>query len=163
ATGTPAAPATGTPAAPATGTPEAPAAGTPVTSPPASATAGTSAGITVPTARSFPVVGSSLAARPSRCVATSRSQRVTAGEQATVRVVVRANGVLIRGAAVRVTTPDGTITKRSDRHGVVIFRVRPSRSGRLVIQADSCFGMRTIRVRPARVASRGGVSPQFTG
>lgn len=130
---------------------------------PASAPALAPVSLAAPTAATFPVVGSSAGSGPARCVSPPRVVRAVAGEQVTFRVVVRANGVLIRGSAVRVTTPDGTVTKHTDRHGVALFRIRPSRAGRLTIQADACFGVRTVRVKAARVSSRTGVSPAFTG
>lgn len=160
----PAAPACNAPAnAPAPAPAPAPAAGAPAPATPAPAPAVAPASISVPTQNAFPVVGSSLANRPARCVATPTLLRAVAGEQATIRVLVRPNGVPVRGSAVRVTTPDGTVTKHTDAHGVALFRVRPSRSGRLTIQSDACFGVRTIRVLAARVSGRSGIAPQFTG
>jgi hypothetical protein len=118
---------------------------------------------TVPTVATFPSVTSPQAQRASRCVATPRRMRVVRGEQSAVRVVVAQNGHPISGAAVRVTTPDGTVVKRTDRHGAAVFYVRPSRTGQLVIQSDVCFGADRVVVLGARATGRRAARPQFTG
>lgn len=141
----------------------------PVCAPPASGVAGASTtapaqpALLVPTAGSFPVTGSSLARRTARCVAVPQATRVVAKEQTTIRVRVAVGATRLRGALVRITTPDGTVTKRTDGYGVATFRIRPSRTGRVTIQADSCFGSRVLSVHAARTVSRQAARPVFAG
>ena len=116
--------------------------------PPAPATA---PAVAVPTRGAFPTVGSSLAARPADCIAVPQSLRVRARRTTRLRIHVRVNGQNIRGALVRVTLPGGKrYFRRTNADGIARLFVRPSRSGTLVIQADTCFGAEriTVRARP---------------
>jgi hypothetical protein len=118
---------------------------------------------TAPTAGQFGAVASEQARGNAACVATPRRLQVHRDEQTTLRITVRPNGIPVRGTAVRVTTPDGTITKRTSSGGVALFRIRPSRGGTVVIQADACFGADRIGVLAARASSRSSARPLFTG
>ncbi len=97
-----------------------------------------------------------------RCISLPRQLRVTAGEQNLVRVVIRENGINISNAIVRVQTPDGIITKRTNALGVALFRVRPSKAGRITVRSDVCFGLSRSVVRGSHVVVR-RATPQFTG
>ena len=73
-----------------------------------------------------------------------------------------ANGQNIRNARVRVTLPGGrTYIRRTDADGIVRLYVRPSRSGRLVIQSDVCFGAERVTVR--RAPARASAPARYTG
>jgi hypothetical protein len=114
--------------------------------------------VTVPTTG----IVSDSTTHAARCIATPKLLRVTAGEHNVVRVTVATNGVKISGALVRLRTPDGVVYHRTGRDGVAVFRVRPSRSGAILVASDVCFGVRRVAVKAARVTSR-RVSPRFTG
>jgi hypothetical protein len=131
--------------------------------PPADGSPAPAPALAAPAVGTFPAVASPQAQQASRCVASPRRMRVVRGEQTAVRVVVAQNGRPIEHAAVRVTTPDGAVVKRTNRAGVAMFYVRPSRTGQLVIQADVCFGADRLAVRGARATSRQAVRPAFTG
>lgn len=113
---------------------------------------------TTPTANTI-VTSSGKAAR---CIATPRSLRVTAGEQNVITIRVATNGVAIRHALLRMTTPDGVVFHRTDRRGLAVFRIRPSKTGSVTVRSDVCFGVRSARVHRARVSSR-HLTPAFTG
>ena len=118
--------------------------------------------LTAPTVGMFPQVMGAQAKAPSACVASAKRLRLRAGESTNVRVVVSTNGQRISGARVRATYPGAVQIKRSDANGVVNFRVRPRRSGRLVLQSDVCFGADRVSVLGARAVS--GARPgRFTG
>lgn len=134
------------PAAPAPGPAPAPANGTLVT----------------PTVGRFPAVAGVQASSPSPCVATPVRVRLRVGETTRVRVVVSTNGQRIQGAMVRATYPGGRQIKRSDASGVVIFRIRARRTGRLVLQSDVCFGADRRSVLGARAVDS-NESARFTG
>jgi hypothetical protein len=126
--------------------------------PPAPATAP----VAVPTRGAFPTVGSSLAARPAECIAVPKSLRVRARRTTRLRIHVRANGQNIRGALVRVTLPGGKrYFRRTNADGIARLFVRPSRSGTLVIQADTCFGAERVTVR--RAPRRAAAPARYTG
>jgi hypothetical protein len=116
-----------------------------------------------PTVATFPAVDAAQAQGASACVSTPKTLRVFQGEQALVRVTVHTNGQDISGSWVRVTTPDGIVTKKTNRSGVALFRVRPSKTGKLVLQSDVCFGADRVAVRGAHASGRSGVLPRFTG
>jgi hypothetical protein len=116
-----------------------------------------------PTAATFPAVAAEQAQGNAPCVATPKRLRIHRDEQTTLRVTVNPNGIPVRGSFVRVTTPDGTITKRTDSRGLAFFRIRPRRGGRVVIQADACFGADRVGVLAARASSRSAARPRFTG
>lgn len=118
--------------------------------------------LAMPTVGTFPVVGSSQARKPSPCVATPQRFRLRTGELSVFRVVVRTNGQTIRGAKVRATYPGGTQVKTSGANGVVTFRIRPRRAGRVVLQSDVCFGADRVRVLGARTVSADSRA-RFTG
>jgi hypothetical protein len=121
------------------------------------------AALAAPTVATFPAVESAQARVASGCVATPKTLRVFQGEQALVRVTVRTNGQDVSGSWVRVTTPDGIVAKKTNRSGVALFRVRPSKTGKLVLQSDVCFGADRVAVRAAHASGRSGVLPRFTG
>lgn len=109
--------------------------------------------LTAPTLGQFPTVMGAQAKAPSACVAAARRLRLRAGESTNVRVVVSTNGQRISGARVRATYPGAIQIKRSDANGVVNFRVRPRRAGRLVLQSDICFGADRVSVLGARAVA----------
>jgi hypothetical protein len=114
------------------------------------------AGVTLaaPTAGVFPTIGSSQAASPARCISVPRGLRLRAGESTRVTVTVITNGQRIQGARVRATYPGAQYTKSTRADGRATFNIRPSRSGRLVLQSDVCFGAHRMSVRAARVVAR---------
>lgn len=118
--------------------------------------------VTVPTRGSFPATGSSLATPTARCISVPQNLRVRARRTTRIRIHVRANGQNIRNALVRVTLPGGSrIFRRTNGDGIVRVFVRPSRSGRLVIQADTCFGAERVTVR--RAPARASAPARYTG
>ena len=127
--------------------------------PPAPATA---PAVAVPTRGAFPTVGSSLAATPANCIAVPKSLRVRARRTTRLRIHVRVNGQNIRHALVRVTLPGGKrYFRRTNADGIARLFVRPSRSGTLVIQADTCFGAERVTVRSA--PRRATAPARYTG
>ena len=123
-----------------------PAPGTPAGSQPAT--------LLAPTAGVFPTVGSAQASGVARCISTPRSLRLRAGEMTRVAVTVAVNGPRIRGAKVRATYPGARYVKTTGADGRVVFNIRPTRSGRLVLQSDVCFGASRTTVRAARVVAQ---------
>jgi hypothetical protein len=114
------------------------------------------AGVTLaaPTVGVFPTIGSSQAASPARCISVPRGLRLRAGETTRVTVTVITNGQRIQGARVRATYPGAQYTKSTRADGRATFNIRPSRSGRLILQSDVCFGAHRMSVRAARVVAR---------
>jgi uncharacterized repeat protein (TIGR01451 family) len=100
---------------------------------------------------------------PKRCVTLpSRSLRVRARELTTVKVRVRLNGKNIAQSVVRVRGAGVNRRAKTNKQGIVSFRVRPTKTGRLTISSDQCAVAARLSVRPARrvVAP---VLPQVTG
>jgi hypothetical protein len=116
----------------------------------------------VPTRGVFPAIGSSLAAPAASCISVPQRLRVRARRTTRLKITVRSNGQSIRNALVRVTLPGGrTYVRRTGSDGIVRLYVRPSRSGRLVIQSDVCFGAMRVTVR--RAPARRRVAARYTG
>jgi hypothetical protein len=88
----------------------------------------------------------------SACVSVaSQHLKVRAREINTVRVRVRVNGKNIAKSKVKITGPAGLKrTGVTNRKGMVTFRVRPRKSGRLTITSDKCSVRAKISVKPAR-------------
>ena len=109
----------------------------------------------------FPAAGSRQARRcaPLRV----RSPLLRAGERATIRVTLPdLPGAAEVGSVVRLTGPGVTVKGVTAEGGVVSLRVRPRRSGVVVVQSDRLLGSRRIRVLPRRSAAAQG-QPRFTG
>jgi uncharacterized repeat protein (TIGR01451 family) len=108
------------------------------------------------------VQGASVTKSPKRCVSVPTSLKVRARELTTVRVHVALNGKNIPQSVVKLSGVGINRTGKTGKHGVVTFRVRPKRSGRLVISSDHCVPAARVSVKPARqvVAPR---LPQVTG
>jgi hypothetical protein len=122
----------------------------------------TAPAVAVPTRAAFPTTGSALAAAPARCVSVPRNLRVRARRTTRLRIHVHANGQNIRHALVRVTLPGGKrYFRRTNADGIARLFVRPSRSGTLVIQADTCFGAERLTVR--RAPARRSAPARYTG
>jgi hypothetical protein len=88
----------------------------------------------------------------SACVSVaSQHLKVRAREINTVRVRVRVNGKNIAKSKVRISGPAGLKrTGVTNRKGMVTFRVRPKKSGRLTITSDKCSVKARVSVKPAR-------------
>jgi len=113
-----------------------------------------SVALLAPTAGLFPTIGSAQASGVARCISTPHSLRLRAGERTKVAVTVVANGQRIRGAKVRATYPGARYTKTTGADGRAVFNIRPTRSGRLVLQSHVCFGSSRLTIRDARVIVR---------
>lgn len=117
----------------------------------------------VPTSGVLAGVQSGVAQGAARCIATPRSVRMRAGERTRLDVVISTNGQRIRNALVRVTLPGGRqIRIRTGLNGISRFTLRPTRSGRAVIQSDVCFGARRVTVLAAGVQAQRAPA-RFTG
>jgi hypothetical protein len=110
----------------------------------------------------LPPVSSERARGNAPCVSTPRGLRVRARELTVVRVRVRDDGQRVENALVRITGPGLVLRRVTNENGLATFRVRPRRSGRLVIQSDRCTGADRLRVLTAREVSGRGV-PRVTG
>jgi len=79
-----------------------------------------------------------------------------------VRVHVALNGKDIPNSVVKIKGVGISRSKKTGKHGIVNFRVRAKRSGRLTVKSDHCIPAARISVKPARrvVAP---VLPQVTG
>lgn len=113
-----------------------------------------SAVLTAPTAGVFQTVAGAVASGRSRCISTPRGLRLRAGETTRIVATVITNGQRIQGAAVRATYPGGKFAKRTRADGTAVFNIRPSRSGRVILQSDVCFGAKRFAIRGARVVKR---------
>jgi hypothetical protein len=120
------------------------------------------ASLSAPTAGVFASLASRQARGPARCVATPRRLRVRKGETTQLVITIESNDVAIRSAAVRVLGAGVHRTARTNRDGQAVISVRPTRTGRLAVQSDVCFGVDRLRVLGAKDASS-GVSPAFAG
>ncbi|TMK42669.1 MAG: hypothetical protein E6G56_01055 [Actinobacteria bacterium] len=118
--------------------------------------------LAAPTIGRFGVLNSRETAAPARCVATPKHMRVHAGETTAIRVRVSASSVGIRRALVRVIFPGGRVIRRTGAGGVAVFHIRPTRTGRVTIQSDVCFGATRSKVLAFRRSGR-VAAPVFTG
>ncbi len=117
----------------------------------------------MPTAGVLAAPSSPLAQRAARCISTPRRVRLRAGERSLLAVRIKSNEQNVRNALVRVTLPGGrAVTRRTGSDGIAQFMVRPTRSGRAVIQSDVCFGASRAAVLAERVVSRRAPA-RFTG
>ena len=110
----------------------------------------------------LPDVSSRRARGNARCVTTTQRLRVRARELTVVRVRVRDDGQAAANALVRITGPGFVMRRVTNANGVATFRVRPRRSGRLVIQSDRCSGADRVRVLGSRAVSNRTL-PRVTG
>ena len=117
---------------------------------------------TAPAAASFPSVKSAAAAESADCVAIPKVYRVRAGQTNTIVVRVRVGGKNIEGAKVKLTAPGITRVKQTNSRGVVTFRVKPRKAGKLYVQSDQCSGADRAAVLAAKQSS-GSSAPRFTG
>ena len=79
-----------------------------------------------------------------------------------MRVRVADAGEGVSRALVRITGAGITRRAVTDANGTVVFRLRPKRAGRLVIQTNHCAGADRVTVRNARkIISR--KVPRVTG
>lgn len=119
--------------------------------------------LSVPTSGVLAAPSSAQARGTARCISVPRRVRLRAGEQSRLAVVIRTNGQTVQNALVRVTLPGGrSFKRRTGSDGVATFTLRPTRSGRAVIQSDVCFGALRSAVRAARVTARRAPA-RFTG
>lgn len=85
------------------------------------------------------------------CISVPPRLSLRARELAVVRVrVVEQQGRSPENALVRISGPGFARRATTDGQGAVVFRVRPRRSGTVVIQSDRCSGADRIPVRAAR-------------
>jgi hypothetical protein len=106
---------------------------------------------------------SSQRARPdASCLALIKRVRLRARERNVIRVRVQEGGQGVERALVRIRGAGIVRRAVTDASGKAVFRIRPKRSGRLVIQTDRCSGADRVKVRGARkVISR--QVPRVTG
>jgi hypothetical protein len=93
-------------------------------------------------------------------LARASSTTVRAGQLNTIRVRVRN---VDAGTLVKITLPGGkTVSAKSNKDGIAILRVRPTRSGAAKIVAAACSDVERLSIKPARrvVAQR---PPRVTG
>jgi uncharacterized repeat protein (TIGR01451 family) len=86
------------------------------------------------------------------CVSVASTHlKVRARELNTVRVRVRLHGKNIAKSKVKITGPGGLKrTGLTNKKGMVTFRVRPRKSGRLTITSDQCAVKAKVSIKPAR-------------
>jgi hypothetical protein len=101
----------------------------------------------------LPPANSRQARRQAPCVAVPGRVSVGAGELTVVRVRVRERGRAVQGALVRITGAGLVRRATTNAQGIAVIRVRPRRSGTLVIQSDRCSGADRVRVLRARRTS----------
>ena len=112
--------------------------------------------------RQLPPVTSPRARRAAPCITVPRSLSVRAREVTLVRVRVQDDGRAAANTVVRVSGPGFVRSKTTNAEGRTTFRVRPRRTGTLVIQTNRCSGADRISVLRARQVSSGRV-PRVTG
>jgi hypothetical protein len=110
---------------------------------------------------SLPSPNSIQARASAPCVSTPQDFQARAGEKTRVLVRVKSGGQRIGGALVRIAGAGVSRSKHTDRHGEALFTIKPTRSGRIVIQSNVCFGADRFSVLGERRSGR--VSPEFTG
>ena len=123
--------------------------------------------VTAPSRRSIlnrrlPSITSPQARRNAVCVSVPTRLAVRARELTVVRVRVREGDDQAEGALVRISGPGFVERATTNSGGSATVRVRPTRSGTLVVQSDRCLGADRVRVRGARQISRQAV-PRLTG
>ncbi len=103
------------------------------------------------------------ASSPKRCtVAPTTRVRVRARELSTVRVRVRVNGKNVAKSLVHVRGAGVNKKARTNKKGMVTFRVRPKKTGRLRISSDKCGVAARLSVKPARQVVSPAL-PEVTG
>ena len=112
--------------------------------------------------RQLPPVSSPQARRAAPCIATPRSLSVRAREVTLVRVRVRDDGEAVANTVVRISGPGFVLSKTTNAEGRTTFRVRPRRTGTLVIQTSRCSGADRVSVLRARQVNSQRV-PRVTG
>lgn len=112
--------------------------------------------------RALPPANSRQARGNARCVSVPQRLSVRAGEVTVVRVRVREGDTRVTGALVRISGPGFAKRARTNAGGSAVIRVRPKRSGTLVIQSDRCLGADRVEVRRARQVTSRRV-PRVTG
>jgi hypothetical protein len=112
--------------------------------------------------RKLPSVKSPQARADAACVSVPKRLSVRAGELTVVRVRVEETGTRVEGALVRVSGPGFAKRTTTNSGGSAIVRVRPSRSGTLVIQSDRCLGADRVAVLRARRVTSPRI-PRVTG
>jgi hypothetical protein len=117
----------------------------------------------VPTAGVLVASSSALARGVARCISTPRGVALRAGERTTLDVAVNMSDRGLQNALVRITLPGGrAVAHRTGTNGIARFTLRPTRSGRAIIQTDVCFGARRLAVAARRVAAAQAAA-RFTG
>jgi hypothetical protein len=95
------------------------------------------------------------------CTLTRTSKTtVRAGQLNTIRVRVR---TVDAGTTVKITLPGGkVVSDKTDKSGVAVLKVRPTKSGTATIRAAECSDVERLSVKSARrvVAQR---APRVTG
>ena len=112
--------------------------------------------------RLLPPVSSPRARRAAPCISVPRSLSVRAREVTLVRVRVQDEGRAAANSVVRITGPGFVLNKKTNAEGRVTFRVRPRRTGTLVIQSAPCSGADRVSVLRARQVNSQRV-PRVTG
>jgi hypothetical protein len=115
-----------------------------------------------PTLGAFAPLVPLVTSLPAPCVTEQHPFQVRAGQQNTLKVRVHKRGVLMRYAQVRITGPGVRQTKSTGAQGVARFTFKPSRPGRLFVQADACVGADPVAVLPAKSTTAPG-PPRVTG
>jgi uncharacterized repeat protein (TIGR01451 family) len=101
--------------------------------------------------------------RDAQCMVAATSRRmVRARQRTTLRVTVRDGDAAAAGVLVRVVGPGLTRRTVTNARGAATLRLRPTRSGTLVVQTTECAGADRIRVRAARRTSA-QQAPRNTG
>lgn len=118
-----------------------------VASPPAQATVTVAApSRSAVLGKKLPSINSRQARRNAPCISTPKRLSMRARELTLVRVRVREDGRGVGGALVRISGPGFEKRKTTNAEGAVAVRVRPKRSGTLVIQSDRCSGADRVAV-----------------
>lgn len=112
--------------------------------------------------RRLPSATSRQARGNAACISVPTRLAVRARELTVVRVRVREGDDQAEGALVRITGPGFVERTTTNSGGSAVVRVRPTRSGTLVVQSDRCLGADRVRVLGARQVSRQAV-PRLTG
>ena len=112
----------------------------------------------IPAGASFP---SPTGAESAPCI-TITPVRVRAGERASIRTTVTANGQRIQNALVRLRGSGVAQRERTNSRGVARFNVRARRRGIIYVQSNVCAGADRIRVLGARQSGSQAL-PENTG
>jgi hypothetical protein len=92
----------------------------------------------------------------------TRKLKVRARELTTVKVRVRLNGKNIPKSVVHVRGAGVKRSGKTNKKGMVTFKVRPKKTGRLTISSDQCAVAARLSVKPARRVVAPAL-PQVTG